>query len=645
MAAAPAQPGAQQAILLGSKYGPNSAWALQQAQMFADQLQALQQNTTNIRTPASLGVNLLADAILQSGKKKADKEALEAFNTDRKAQADAALQGLPSDAGPAPQLPPSQPQTPPPQPQAPAPGPGPGAPAPQLPPEPAPAPAPGPAAGQSDTVLPRAAALARGLRNNNPLNLTTLPNGQTWNGQTGADGNYAKFATPQDGWTAADKNLSAYGTKHGIDTARGIADRWAPDAPPTYRAILAKALGAGPDDHVDLTNPDVRHAAETAMAGLENGGPVPFGQGAPPAPSAIPATMPALPPPAPAPQAGGASPIPRQTVTPEEVALARRLMADPRTYDQGVALAYQLQAKQAAPVDPSKPYWGNDGKAHYAPGTTFEDVQGGAPNVIMQRGPDNQLHAIANPAYGPVPAGSVMGRGNQGQGEISQIPIQQAKTFRMQGVNGVFVTGPDGRPVKVGDDQYGPEQVLKMRDQTIGSDAFKNYQQAADAYGAMISAAKQNPSGMRAYAMLDTFARAINPGAVARVGTIQAIKEARGVPASIEGWISNLKGDGNVPPEIAQQILDVTQGFVASHYTQAKALNDSNADYARRHEFNPADVLAPIGGPPEHFAIPSAAGPGQGRIDLSRPLSPQEAATLPAGTRFIGVDGKPRVRQ
>ena len=151
-----------------------------------------------------------------------------------------------------------------------------------------------------------------------------------------------------------------------------------------------------------------------------------------------------------------------------------------------------------------------------------------------------------------------------------------------------------------------------MRDNLLGSEPVKNYQQAADAYGSMVAAAQQNPGGMRAYALRDTFARAINPGAVARVGTIQAIKESQGLPAEIRGFFMNLKGDGNVPPEIAQQILDVTHGFVASHYHGAQQLVQSNVDYAKRHSIDPADVTVPLGDAPQRFQIPAAPAPAPG---------------------------------
>lgn len=577
------------------RYGPNAGMALQRSQYLADALRNLQASGSDIRTPQALGTSLLAEAITAYGKNKADKEAMQAYGQDRKAIADSALAGLGPDASPPPT-------------SAPVPVPAPDAAAPQAAPP-----------AQIQPGAPPQTDLPRGLRNNNPLNITGLPNGQTWNGQTGTDGNYAKFATPGDGWQAADKNLTAYALRHGINTVDGAIDRWSPGAPPAYSQQVAGALNVRPDQPVDFANPDIRRTALTAMARFENGVPVQFGQGAQPsAPQpaqSIPAPVPAAPPapggaaPLNAPPAGAAPAIPHGMVTPEEKALAARLMSDPRTYDQGLQMAYQLQERQAkALAPPDKMMWDpKTGRAVPIPGTETQQLAGQSPSDAAQRDAfGNISHAAIPGVQGAIPEGMVR---DPQTGGYTKVPTQQAQTFRIPGTNGLFVMGPNGQPTKVGEDQYGPEQLLKMRDQVIASEPVKLYQQAQDAYGSMINAANQGPGGMRAYALRDTFARAINPGAVARVGTIQAIKEAQGVPDAIKGFFSNLQGDGDVDPRIAQQILDVTQGFVASHYAGAKALNDSNAEYAKRHGFDPADITAPLGDAPQRFVIPNAAQP------------------------------------
>jgi hypothetical protein len=373
------------------------------------------------------------------------------------------------------------------------------------------------------------------------------------------------------------------------------------------------------------------------------GGPVPYQVASngptppPPAGSDGPPSPPVQAPPAasmPAPvslQSAGAGMVPpspaMSVVSPQEWAAVNALLQNPQTRDLGRQKLIELKLKAATPVDPSKPYWGADGRAHYAPGMEYSQAPGPTPSSVLQYDPQHKLEVLNIPGMqGSAPEGTVY---NPATKSFDRIPTQQQQTFRIPGVSGAFVNGPNG-PTKVGEDQYGPEQLFGLRKQVLDSDAYKNFQAANDAYGAMIAAAKQPNGGMRAYAFRDTFARLINPGAVARVGTIQAITEAQGIPADIKAFFMNLKGDGNVPPEIAQQILDVSQGFLASHYQSAKALNDSNADFAKRHNLDPQDVTAPLPDLPGRFVIGGGAGApaASGNADQ---LRQQARAAIAAG--------------
>lgn len=132
---------------------------------------------------------------------------------------------------------------------------------------------------------------SRGARNNNPLNLTTLPQGQ-WAGQTGADGKFAVFSTPEAGIAAADKNLQSYATNHGINTLTGIINRWAPagdgtNNPQAYIATVAKDAGIDPTAPLDLSDPKVRAVILHSMAKVEMGG-----SGSAPQTAAAPANLP-----------------------------------------------------------------------------------------------------------------------------------------------------------------------------------------------------------------------------------------------------------------------------------------------------------------------------------------------------------------
>ena len=112
----------------------------------------------------------------------------------------------------------------------------------------------------------------RAERNNNPLNLTNLPNGE-WQGQTGRDGRFAQFASPQAGFAAADANLQSY-ARHGIDTLSGVINRWAPPSEndtAKYIATVARDTGIAPNAKIDLGDPAVRQRLLVSMARVEGG--------------------------------------------------------------------------------------------------------------------------------------------------------------------------------------------------------------------------------------------------------------------------------------------------------------------------------------------------------------------------------------
>lgn len=126
---------------------------------------------------------------------------------------------------------------------------------------------------------------ARGMRNNNPGNLVSNSWTSTLPGYKGSDGRFAIFDTPEHGAAALDTNLADYGSK-GIKSPFAIASRWAPaedhNNPSSYGAQIAKALGVGLNDNIDLSDPKTRQKIAGAIALVENGpgsGSTPVGGG------------------------------------------------------------------------------------------------------------------------------------------------------------------------------------------------------------------------------------------------------------------------------------------------------------------------------------------------------------------------------
>jgi hypothetical protein len=125
---------------------------------------------------------------------------------------------------------------------------------------------------------PADASTPRGMRNFNPGNIEDGDFAKSQAGYVGSDGRFARFDTMEHGVGAQSNLLANYGQK-GVNTVSGIVSRWAPAAENgaatgNYTAFVAKKLGVGPNDPLDLSNPAVRQRVASAMAEFENGRPV-----------------------------------------------------------------------------------------------------------------------------------------------------------------------------------------------------------------------------------------------------------------------------------------------------------------------------------------------------------------------------------
>lgn len=110
----------------------------------------------------------------------------------------------------------------------------------------------------------------RGGRNNNPGNLRISDN--VWEGQTGDDGEFVQFASPEHGVRALGKNLITYRNK-GFVTINQIINRWAPkkDGNDTegYIAFVSQRMGVDPNVPIDVTNIDTLKSITSAIMAQE----------------------------------------------------------------------------------------------------------------------------------------------------------------------------------------------------------------------------------------------------------------------------------------------------------------------------------------------------------------------------------------
>jgi hypothetical protein len=127
----------------------------------------------------------------------------------------------------------------------------------------------------------------RGVRNNNPGNIDFNPR-NAWQGQLGVEvgvpkPRFARFDHPENGIRALAKLLLNYRGKDGmpgvgrlgIDTPLEFISRWAPASENNtlaYAQAIAKRLGVGVRDSIDISKRAVLREAVLGIIIHENGG-------------------------------------------------------------------------------------------------------------------------------------------------------------------------------------------------------------------------------------------------------------------------------------------------------------------------------------------------------------------------------------
>jgi len=110
-----------------------------------------------------------------------------------------------------------------------------------------------------------------GQRINNPFNIRQA--NQDFLGETGEESGFVSFESSPFGVRAADKVLTTYGRDYGINTIRGLINRFAPPSENDTRGYvnyISGQLGMDPDAEIDLSDPDLRSRILSPMAMLES---------------------------------------------------------------------------------------------------------------------------------------------------------------------------------------------------------------------------------------------------------------------------------------------------------------------------------------------------------------------------------------
>lgn len=120
--------------------------------------------------------------------------------------------------------------------------------------------------------------VTRGIRNNNPGNIRI---GADWDGLARSvpeylpeEKSFCQFRAPQYGIRAMTRIIQNYERKHGINTVKGIINRWAPpieNDTGSYVASVAHQVGQGPDEVISTDLYDHMNPLISAIIRHENG--------------------------------------------------------------------------------------------------------------------------------------------------------------------------------------------------------------------------------------------------------------------------------------------------------------------------------------------------------------------------------------
>lgn len=115
--------------------------------------------------------------------------------------------------------------------------------------------------------------LTRGERNNNPGNI--VKSDIFWRGEVpGNDNRFESFASPDEGIRAIGVIMQNYQRKYGLNTVRGLINRYAPPVENdtnSYVNAVAGSLGVSPDAALNLSDPAILLPLVKAIIKHENG--------------------------------------------------------------------------------------------------------------------------------------------------------------------------------------------------------------------------------------------------------------------------------------------------------------------------------------------------------------------------------------
>jgi hypothetical protein len=160
----------------------------------------------------------------------------------------------------------------------------------------------------------------------------------------------------------------------------------------------------------------------------------------------------------------------------------------------------------------------------------------------------------------------------------------------------------------------------------------KDFRTVEDSYSTITSLA-QKPSAAGDIGLLTSYMRMVDPGSTVREGEFATAENAGGVPSRVRARYNNLLRGERLSEDQRKDFVGQARNMYSARKEQWGKVRSRYSDLAQRANVNPADVVG------TDDAIPVT---DQGPAKIA---SDADYAKLPAGTRYIGPDGKLRQKR
>jgi len=206
-----------------------------------------------------------------------------------------------------------------------------------------------------------------------------------------------------------------------------------------------------------------------------------------------------------------------------------------------------------------------------------------------------------------------------------------------------YAMGPDGKPVAVGNDVFGPRAQLDYTAQVTGQEPYKNYVLGRGYLSTMQTLIKQ-PGGFADLGLIEMAGKTVNPTVAIRPNMIEQYAKEVGWPDWLVGQVSSVMNHGgHLTQEGRNALMNIAQANVRSHYEELQPIlkkvdHDAQRYGLKREDLIPDFVPMPDK-PPAPYAgstIPGApvrgASPAQGSpLPPKEQLRPGQTYNLPNG--------------